>query len=92
MNGSLQVRDLSRSWLHNWKQAALLDLGEKLGPNFDEREYEHDEASDFVRRFFHFNLLRRLDGPDKKGKNAVLRHLKRLAAKEGLDLGQVELE
>ncbi|KAK3901683.1 hypothetical protein C8A05DRAFT_34626 [Staphylotrichum tortipilum] len=63
---------LSQRWVCNWKQHTLVELGGDLGPEVDELAYDHDAATTFARTFFKFNLLRRMDGPDDAGKNAVL--------------------
>jgi hypothetical protein len=84
--------NLSPSWIQGWKQRTLLSLGEELTSEVDEVDFDHDEAASTVKRFFQHSLFRRMDGPVKDGKNAILRHVKGLVAKEGIDLGQVEVQ
>jgi hypothetical protein len=91
MEASPLCVNLSPRWIRTWKQSTLISLGQELPEDVDEAEIDQDSAVSIVRRFFQFNLLRRMDGPVKDGKNAILRHVKELAAKEGLDLGQVEI-
>jgi hypothetical protein len=86
MEASTLCGNLSPRWIRTWKQATLVSLGQELPADVDEAAIDEDSAASIVRRFFQYNLLRRMDGPDKAGKNAVLRHVKELAAKEGLDL------
>lgn len=92
MSESPLCANLSPSWIRGWKQRALLNLGEELSAEVDEVDFDHDEAASTIKRFFQYNLLRRMDGPVKDGKNAILRHVKGLVAKEGIDLGQVEVQ
>ncbi|KAK3301449.1 uncharacterized protein B0H64DRAFT_370563 [Chaetomium fimeti] len=91
MEASASCGNLSPRWIRTWKQSTLISLGQELPADVDEAEIDQDSATSLVRRFFQFNLLRRMDGPGKDGKNAVLRNVKELAAKEGIDLGQVEI-
>ncbi|SPQ24943.1 a3694021-184f-46fc-84fe-e6b2db09bcc8 [Thermothielavioides terrestris] len=93
MNASpaVQCGKLSPSWVKRWQQSALVHVGEELGPNIDELEFEHDEAAATVKRLLHYSFLRFPDGPDTEDKNAVFRHMKELAAEEGLDLGRIEV-
>ena len=84
------VRNVSPRWICRWKQDSLISLGKDMGPEKDEEEYDQDRAAFLVKQFFRAQLVRRLDGPVRDGKNAILRHVKDLAAKEGLDLGSVD--
>ncbi|AEO55836.1 hypothetical protein MYCTH_2300071 [Thermothelomyces thermophilus ATCC 42464] len=83
--------NVSPRWTRSWKQSTLVDLGEKLPADVEEAHMARENVAILVKRFFQYNLLRRMDGPVKDGKNAVLRHVKELAAKEGIDLGQVDI-
>ncbi|KAK4151404.1 hypothetical protein C8A00DRAFT_45372 [Chaetomidium leptoderma] len=91
MSTSELCGNLSPRWIGNWKQSTLINLGGQLGQEIDEREYDQDDSASMVKVFFQYNLRRRMDGPDDNGKNAILRHVKGLAAKEGIDLGSVEI-
>ncbi|KAL2190639.1 hypothetical protein L209DRAFT_2992 [Thermothelomyces heterothallicus CBS 203.75] len=83
--------NVSPRWIRSWKQSTSVDLGEKLPADVEEAHMARENVAILVKRFFQYNLLRRMDGPVKDGKNAVLRHVKELAAKEGIDLGQVDI-
>ncbi|KAL2171294.1 hypothetical protein VTG60DRAFT_3181 [Thermothelomyces hinnuleus] len=83
--------NVSPRWIRSWKQSTLVDLGEKLPADVEKAHMARENVAILVKRFFQYNLLRRMDGPVKDGKNAVLRHVKELAAKEGIDLGQVDI-
>jgi hypothetical protein len=91
MEASPLCGNVSKRWTRTWKNSTLINLGKELPADVDETEMEQDDAASLVKRFFQFNLLRRMDGPDASGRNATLRHLKEVAAKEGIDLGQVEV-
>lgn len=91
MGTSSLFSTLSQRWTRAWKQRALIALGEDLGPQVDDVAYDEDDATTFVKTFFKFQLLRRLDGPDDAGKNSVLEYLRHLAAKEGIDLGPITI-
>lgn len=84
--------NVSPRWIRVWKHQTLIDLGEDLGPECDERDYSGESASGFVLRIFKRSILRRTDGPGSAGRNAIMRHVKELARKEGLDLGQVDVQ
>jgi hypothetical protein len=89
MEASPLCSNLSPRWIRKWEHDTLVNLGKELGSDADEREFEQDEAASVVKRFFQFNLMRRMDGPVKVGQNAIMRLVKESAAKEGLDLGEV---
>ncbi len=91
MEASPLCPTLSQRWVRSWKQRTLIELGQYLGPDVDEVEYDEDDATTFIRTFFRFNLLRRMDGPDTTGKNAILDLVGNMAAKEGLDLGPMSI-
>jgi hypothetical protein len=91
MEASPLCGNVSKRWTRTWKNSTLINLGKELPADVDETEMEQDDAASLVKRFFQFNLLRRMDGPDASGRNATLRHLKEVAAKESIDLGQVEV-
>lgn len=74
MEASPLCGNLSPRWIRTWKQSTLISLGQELPEDVDEAEIDQDGAVSLVRRFFQFNLLRRMDGPVKDGKNAISRH------------------
>lgn len=80
---------VAQSWMSQWQRGTLLNLGQEMGPQVDDKQYTHDEAATYVRRFFMQNLQRRLDGPSNKVKNEVLDHLRELAIDNDLDLGMM---
>jgi hypothetical protein len=84
--------NISPRWITNWKKTTLVNLDEELFVGSDEEMamYDQDSAATFVRRLFQYNLMRRIDGPTKDGRDFVMRHVKELAAERGLDLGSVE--
>jgi hypothetical protein len=92
MSTALACSNLSPRWITNWKKTTLVNLDEELFVGSDEEMamYDHDSAATFVRRLFQYNLMRRMDGPTKDGRNVVMRHVQELAAERGLDLGSVE--
>jgi hypothetical protein len=88
MTGSRLCGALSHSWVENWSRGTLAAL--KKGEIVDSHDYLHDEAVPIVRKFFVAAMKRRMDGPDDKGKNAVLKHLTKVALKD-LNLGLMEV-
>jgi hypothetical protein len=81
--------NLSPRWIRRWEQDTLVNLGKDL-KDADQMEDDQEDAVSVVKRFFQYNLGRRMDGPVKDGQIAIMRHVKELAAKEGLDLGNVD--
>lgn len=90
MSTSPPCANVSPRWITNWKRFPLEYLAEELRERDDDDAYDADTAAAFVRRMFQYSLMRRMDGPTTMGKNAIMRHLKELAAKEALDIGEVE--
>ncbi|KAK4104340.1 hypothetical protein N658DRAFT_405992, partial [Parathielavia hyrcaniae] len=80
------LANLTPSWISKWKQDTLVDLGKKLGPNDDVKEFDQDKAAVFVTQFFRHNFFRRMDGPVYNSQGALCRLIRAIAAKEGLDL------
>ncbi|GAB1313807.1 hypothetical protein MFIFM68171_04017 [Madurella fahalii] len=80
---------VARSWIDQWQRGTMLSLGQEMGPQVDDKQYTHDEAAAYVKRFFMQNLQRRLDGPRNEVKNEVLERLRELAVDNGLDLGMM---
>ncbi|KAL2159078.1 hypothetical protein VTH06DRAFT_2837 [Thermothelomyces fergusii] len=83
--------NVSPRWIRSWKQSTFADLGEKLPADVEKAHMARENVAMLAKRFFQYNLLRRMDGPVKDGKNGILRHVKELAAREGIDLGEVDI-
>ncbi|KAK4234426.1 hypothetical protein C8A03DRAFT_37800 [Achaetomium macrosporum] len=87
MNHSPTCASLSPRWVAAWKEKAM----EQYGPddNPDDYLFDRDSVESVLRRWVRFAVVLRSGGLDSDQQNAILPHVKEVAAEEGLDLGNV---
>ncbi|KAL1840433.1 hypothetical protein VTJ49DRAFT_471 [Mycothermus thermophilus] len=81
---------VDRNWMIMWRNKALRLLTTEFDGDLSDIEMDSEFLSSKTKRFFQLTMLES-GGPDADGRNAVLRHVKDLAAMEGIDVGVIEM-
>ncbi|KAL2264904.1 hypothetical protein VTJ83DRAFT_7414 [Remersonia thermophila] len=89
MKTSPEFIGIEMNWKLMWRNKALRQLKGEY-PGDDYCELDSDLLESQTKRFFQ-RIMMESGGPDRDGRNAVLRYVKELAAMDGIDVGVIEM-